>query len=151
MARRRGNIVTAGKLSLRPDFEFQVRGPAVSAQARNKRLLRDWKLRVIAAARAAWPDDKPPMACDVEVHISEFSEFASRDRDNMAKPILDAIQRIVYNNDSQIKSLHVEWCDIEGAYVVRRMSPIVAAALSTGYEFVWVRVSAHVPRKDLTQ
>ena len=106
-------------------------------------------MRVAAATRSAWPDDKPPMACDVEVYISEFSEFATRDRDNMAKPVLDAMQGVVYGNDRQVKNLRVEWCDIDGAYVVRHMSPIVAAALSVGEEFLWVRVSAHVPRKDL--
>jgi hypothetical protein len=39
------------------------------------------------------------MAWDVEVRISEFSEFATRDRDNMAKPVLDALQGIAYEND----------------------------------------------------
>ncbi len=125
VARRKGNVVVTAAPPLRPDFEFQVRGPAVSAQARNRRLLEDWKVRV-TAARAAWQDERPPMACDIEVHISEFGEFATRDRDNMAKPVLDAMQGVVYENDKQIKNLHIEWCDIEGAYVVRHMSPIVA-------------------------
>lgn len=106
-------------------------------------------MRVAAAARAAWLVGKPPIAGDVEVQISEFSEFAARDRDNMAKPVLDAMQGVVYENDKQIKGLNIEWCDIGGAYVVRHMSPIVAAALSAGHEFLWVRVSAHAARKDL--
>lgn len=89
------------------------------------------------------------MACDVDVHIGEFSGYATRDRDNLAKPVLDAIQGVVYENDKQIKVLHAEWCDIDGAYVVRHMSPIVAIALGAGHEFLWVRVSAHAPRKDL--
>lgn len=122
----------------------------MSAQARNRRLLRDWAMRVTAAARAVWPEGKPPMAGDVEVWISEFSEFATRDRDNMAKPVLDAMQGVVYGDDRQVKTIHIEWCDIGGSYVVRHMSPVVALALSVGREFLWVRVSAHVPRKDLT-
>lgn len=149
VARRRSSIAVSIGPPLRPDLEFQVRGPAISAQAKNKQLLREWKMRVTAAARAAWPSGKPPTSGEVEVYISEFSEFATRDRDNMAKPLLDAMQRVVYENDKQIKHLHIEWCDIEGAYVVRHMSPIVAAALSAGHEFLWVRVHAHVPRKDL--
>jgi hypothetical protein len=91
------------------------------------------------------------MAGDIEVYISEFSEFATRDRDNMAKPVLDAMQGIVYKNDRQVKNLHVDWRDIEGSYVVRFMSPVVATALSAGYEFLWVRISPNVPRKDLTR
>ena len=108
-------------------------------------------MRVTAAARAAWPDDKSPMTGDVEVYISEFSEYATSDRDNMAKPVLDAMQGVVYENDKQVKNVHIEWCDIGGSYVVRYMSPIVAAALSVGKEFLWVRVSAHAPRKDLAR
>lgn len=151
MARQRSTAATAITPSLRPEFEFQVQGPAISAQAKNRRLLRDWAMRVAAAARGAWPDDKPRMAGEVEVHISEFSDYATRDRDNMAKPVLDAMQGVVYDNDRQVKHVHVEWCDIGGSYVVRHMSPVVALALSVGKEFLWVRVSAHTPRKDLTR
>lgn len=89
------------------------------------------------------------MSCDLEVRISEFSEFATRDRDNLAKPVLDAMQGVVYDNNRRVKRVDVEWCDIEGSYVVRRMSPVVARALSAGREFLWVRVSVHAPRKDL--
>ena len=125
-----------GKPPPRPEFEFQVQGPAVSAQARNRRLLRDWAMRVTAAARAAWPEGKPPMAGDVEVCISEFSDYATRDRDNMANPVLDAMQGVVYGDDRQAKHVHIEWCDIGGSYVVRHMSPVVALALSAGREFL---------------
>ena len=153
MARRRGiPRATAGvspTTLLRPDLEFQVPGPAISAQTRNKRLLRDWTARVSDAARTAWPAGRTPMMGDVEVAISEFSEAATRDRDNMAKPILDAMQGFVYENDRQVKSVHVEWCDIAGAYVVRHMSPVVAAALVAGREFLWIRVSVHSPRRGL--
>lgn len=91
------------------------------------------------------------MPGDIEVQISEFNEFAMRDRDNMAKPVLDALQGIAYENDKPIKNVNIEWCDINGSYIVRHMSLVVAAALSLGEEFLWVRVSAHVPRKDLTR
>ena len=151
VARKKGVVAGLPATLLRPEFEFQVQGPAVSAQAKNRRRLTDWATRVTAAARAAWPRDKPLMTGDVEVYISEFSQAATRDRDNMAKPILDALQGVAYANDRQVKSVHIEWCDIGGAYVVRYMSPVVAAALSAGKEFIWVRVTAHVPRKDLVR
>lgn len=85
------------------------------------------------------------------MRISEFSEFATQDRDNLAKPILDAMQGVVYLNDRQVKALRVDWRDIEGSYVVRYMSPLLAEALSYGYEFLWVRVAAKVPDTDLTR
>jgi crossover junction endodeoxyribonuclease RusA len=102
MAPRRRKAVATIARALPPHFEFYVQGPAISAQAKNKSLLHAWIARVASAARAAWPE--PPMAGDVEVYISEFSEFATADRDNMAKPILDAMQGIVYTNDKQVKN-----------------------------------------------
>ncbi|WP_203076934.1 RusA family crossover junction endodeoxyribonuclease [Falsiroseomonas ponticola] len=95
-------------LLARPAFEFQLPGPALSAHARNAARLAAWKARVGDAARAAWPAGRPPLQGDIDVLISEFSERASRDRDNMAKPICDAMQGIAYDNDRQIKHLHVE-------------------------------------------
>jgi crossover junction endodeoxyribonuclease RusA len=151
MTPRRDKAIAPDARALPPDFEFCVQGPAISAQAKNRTLLRTWIARVTFAARAAWSDRSPPMAGDLEVYISEFSEFATKDRDNMAKPVLDAMQVIVYKNDRQVKNLHVDWRDIEGSYVVRFMSPVVATALSAGYEFLWVRISSNVPRRDLTR
>jgi crossover junction endodeoxyribonuclease RusA len=149
MAPRRGKAAATLARPLPPAFEFYVQGPAISARAKNRPLLRAWTARVISAARTAWQDRSPPMTGDLEVYISEFSAFATRDRDNMAKPVLDAMQGIVYNNDRQVKNLHIDWRDIEGSYTVRFMSPVVAQALSAGEEFLWVRVSPNVPRKDL--
>lgn len=151
VARGKGVVAGLPATLLRPEFEFQVQGPPVSAQAKNRPRLRDWTTRVTTAAWAAWPRDKPPMAGDVEVYISEFSQAATRDRDNMAKPILDALQGVAYENDKQVKGVHIEWCNIGGAYVVRYMSPVVATALSVGKEFIWVRVTTHVPRTDLVR
>jgi hypothetical protein len=107
--------------------------------------------QVRSAAQTAWPPDQPPLTGDLEASISEFSERATRDRDNMAKPILDVLQGIAYNDDRQIKALHVDWRDINGYYIVRFMSPIVAAALSAGYEFLWVRIWINIPSTDLTR
>lgn len=83
------------------------------------------------------------------VTLSEFSESATMDRDNMAKPVLDSLQGIAYLNDRQVKHIDVDWRDIGGEYVVRYMSRAVAVALSEGDEFIWIRVWTHVPRKDL--
>lgn len=151
MARKMPSVDTRPAPPLRPDFEFCIPGPPVSAQAKNRDRLHEWQARVAAAAKSAWPDDAPPITGDLEVMISEFSEFRTRDRDNVAKPILDAMQGVVYRDDRQLASVHIEWCDINGAYVVRNMSPVVAAALSVGGEFLWIRVSAHRPRRDLRQ
>ncbi len=100
------------------------------------------------AARAQKPDTSPTKS-EVEVWITEFSVYPTRDRDNLAKPILDALQGVTYLNDSQVRRLSVEWCDINGSYTVRFMSPRLANALSVGAEFLWVRVTTFEPREGL--
>lgn len=127
-------------------FEFELSGPAISAQSRNRDLLRDWKARVSAAALARWPTDRPLFTQALDAEISEFSRFPRRDRDNLAKPILDAMQGVVFANDRQLRRILVEWCDIEGPYRIRHMSPVVAAAFVRGDEFVWIRLFPHQPR-----
>ena len=121
-----------------PSFECVVVGRAVSAQARIRFGVRDWRSKVANAASEVWPQNRPPSSEAIEIRISEFCEDAVRDRDNLAKPILDALQGLVYADDRQVKRLHVEWCDINGAYRVRVMSPLVATALCRGLDFVWI-------------
>ena len=132
-----------------PLFEACVRGPPVSAQSRSRNLLKAWQATVAGAARAAWPSTAAPIRDAVTVTVSEFSEAATMDRDNMVKPILDSPQEIVYENDRQVMRVDVEWADIDGSFTVRYMSPSVALALSAGDEFIWIRVWPHSARKDL--
>ncbi len=129
-------------------FEFCVRGPSISAQAKNKRRLILWRGTVSDGARVACAGRSIDVS-SLELRLTEFSDIASKDRDNMAKPIQDAMQGILFENDRQILRLHVEWRDINGRYIVRHMSPVVAAALSAGHEFIWIRLFRHVPNETL--
>jgi crossover junction endodeoxyribonuclease RusA len=109
---------------------------------------------VARAARSRWPTGQLPWSTALRVSISEFGEFLERprrDRDNTAKPILDALQGLIYLNDGQILELEVDALDINGRYLVRYISPVVAAALTRGDEFVWVRVFLQSPAKDLSR
>jgi hypothetical protein len=81
MAPRRRKTAAGRTRLVSPDFEFCVEGPAVSAQAKNRRLLHDWSAKVAAAAQTAWPKGKSLMEGDLKVFVSEFSEFATMDRD----------------------------------------------------------------------
>ena len=131
-----------------PLFEFCVRGPSVSAQAKNRQRLKAWRETVSHQAREALAG-RDPFRNELELVLVEFSEVASKDRDNMAKPIQDAMQGILFENDRQILKVGVEWCDIDGYYKVRSMSPVVATALVEGHEFVWVRLFPHRAREEL--
>lgn len=133
--------------------EFCVKGVAVSWRAggrrgENRRRLQLWRDAVAGGATCAVAGS-PIFSGKVTVNIALFSEQQGPDLDNMAKPILDAMQGIVYENDRQVAGHLAEWCDIDGFYEVRFMSRVVAAAMSEGSPFVWVRVLRHQPRSAL--
>ena len=85
-------------------FEFVIAGPPVSQQARNPDLREQWKERLQDAARQGW-DAAPPVAEPVSVAITYFFDHAQLDVDNIPKPILDALQGIVYVDDAQVFDL----------------------------------------------
>ncbi len=93
-----------------------------------------------AAATAAWPPGQQPFNGDVELRVTHYSERRIVDRDNLVKPIQDALQSIVYMNDRQVKDSTSNWRNINGAFIIRFVSLPLASAFSVGQEFLHVRV-----------
>ncbi|AWN51690.1 RusA family crossover junction endodeoxyribonuclease [Methylobacterium sp. 17Sr1-1] len=133
----------------RPDFEFCVVGRPVSAQALRRASLQAWKAKVSAAATAAWPASQQPFGGDLELRVTHYSERRIADRDNLLKPIQDAIQGIAYSNDRQVKDATSNWRNINGRFVVRSMSLPLAVAFSGGDEFLHIRLWRSRGQEDL--
>lgn len=133
----------------RPAFEFCVPGRPVSAQAENRILLQNWKAKVFATARAAWPVSWQAFSCDVEPQVTHYADRRVADRDNLLKPIQDALQGLVYQNDRQIKDTTSNWRDINGKFTIRNVSLPLAVAFSTGDEFLHIRVWTSPDTEDL--
>ena len=132
-----------------PDFEFCVSGRPVSAQARNRLLLQQWKATVSAAARSAWIETRPLFREDVTLRVTHYSERRIADRDNLVKPIQDALQDIVYANDRQIKDSMSNWRNIDGRFTIRNLALPLAMAFSNGSEFLHIRVWISAGTEDL--
>ena len=82
------------------------------------------------------------MACKLKCTIINFheGEVASLDDDNMVKPIRDAMNKLIYVDDSQTcysETIHVS---IDAAIKLRRASGILLAAFSKGEEFLYIRI-----------
>ena len=134
---------------MRPDFEFCVLGRPVSAQAANRLLLLQWKAVVTAAAQAAWTINRPRFHGDVELRVTHYSERRISDRDNLLKPIQDALQGTVYDNDRQVKDSTSNWRNINGRFTIRNLALPLAIAFSTGGEFLHIRVWISPEIEDL--
>jgi Holliday junction resolvase RusA-like endonuclease len=123
-----------------PVVEFIVEEVPVSHQTRSKPSLQAWKALVRSEAAKVW--HKAPLAGNLKVVIMNFFDGADPpcDDDNMAKPIRDALNRLVYNDDSQIT--HSEHVQISNntPFRIRGASKIVVDALREEKEFVYVRI-----------
>jgi len=124
-----------------PHLEFTVLGPPVSHQTKDKAGLGAWKGVIRAEAAKKW-GAKPPLTGKLKCTIVNFheGEQASLDDDNMVKPIRDALNGLVYIDDSQICYSETMHIGIDAPIKIRRASAVLLAAYGRGDEFLYVRI-----------
>lgn len=129
-------------------FEFTILGPPVSHQTRNRARLQQWKSTVNSRAATLWPHTStyPDI---VSVIITYYYEGESPDVDNIIKPIQDALEGIVYDNDQQVVEIKSRKKDITGAYRIKGRSPILLQAFSVGSSFLHIEITEAPDRKEL--
>ena len=92
-------------------LEFLIEGPAVSQQPGDRERYHEWRRKVKEAACERWNAGPLPNGRRVAVTITYFTEEGrpgqARDVDNLAKPILDAMKKVVYCDDAQVSDLLV--------------------------------------------
>jgi hypothetical protein len=121
-------------------LEFTVEGPPVSHQTKDKAVLAGWKARVRGEAAKTWTG--PPVTGRLKFTLINFHEgdTAPLDDDNMVKPIRDALNKLVYEDDRQITHTETVQLCIDAPVKVRRASDVVLAAYAKGEPFLYVRV-----------
>jgi hypothetical protein len=124
-----------------PHLEFTVIGPPVSHQTKDKASLNAWKGVIRAEAAKNWAG-KLPLTGKLKCTIFNFheGEDASLDDDNMVKPIRDAMNGLVYVDDSQIRYSETMHICIDAPIKIRRASAVLLAAYGKGDEFLYVRI-----------
>ncbi len=122
-------------------LEFTIDGPPVSYQTKDKSSLNAWKNAVRAEAAKHWAA-RPPLIGKLKCTIYNFheGENPSLDDDNMVKPIRDALNGLVYDDDSQIRYSETIHICIDAPIKIRRASAILLAAYGKGDEFLYVRI-----------
>src|SRR5262245_7188097 len=124
-----------------PHLEFTVEGPPVSHQTKDKASLTAWKGVIRAEAAKNW-GAKTPLMGKLKCTIINFHEGddASLDDDNMVKPIRDAMNGLIYDDDSQISYSETIHICIDAPVKIRRASAVLLAAYGKGSEFLYVRI-----------
>jgi len=92
-------------------FEFIVEGPARSQQA-SAASKEAWKAQICDAARPLLPEGWWATGEIVNVTLYYFpDQEMDGDIDNIVKPILDAMARLIYMDDRQVERLVVQKCE----------------------------------------
>jgi Holliday junction resolvase RusA-like endonuclease len=123
-------------------FEFTVKGPPLSHQTRDKRKLAAWRRKVRRIAKTLWAH--PPLSIPLKVTVTYYHEGNAVwiDNDNMIKPILDALNKLVYVDDRIIVDIYVRKTSIDNEIYARWESLILLKAFSDGVEFLHVTIDS---------
>jgi len=132
---------TCGPMAMH--LEFVVLGPPISNQQSTpagKANLTAWRATIAGAAGGLWAN--PLLTGHLKAIIINFyvGNKPSVDVDNMSKPILDVMQKIVYKNDRQISQAEITHVKIGSAFSIVGVSKILVTAIQAGSQFVYVRL-----------
>lgn len=121
-------------------LEFTVAGPPVSHQTADRARLKAWQAAVRTAAAAVWIG--PLLTGRLKLTVINFHDDAAQllDNDNMAKPIPDALEGLVLEDDRQIRYSELIQVLIDAPHRPAGASPVVLAPFPHGRPFVYVRV-----------
>jgi len=130
-------------------LEFVVLGPPVSHQTKDKKNLKAWQAKIRAEAIQTWTG--APLNGRLKFVLYNFHEGdkPSLDDDNMVKPIRDALNKLVYNDDGQIRTSETFQVPIDDPIKIRGASAILLAAYSKGDEFLYLRIEDAPPVHQL--
>ena len=120
-------------------LEFVLVGVPISNQSAGTSLAA-WRLLVAGQAQRQWA--RGPLTSTLKAVVINFhaADRPSLDLDKMSKPILDAMQDIVYEDDRQVKQLELTHVRIDAAFVFVGVSKQIMTAVQAGAEFMYVRI-----------
>ncbi|HTW69445.1 MAG TPA: RusA family crossover junction endodeoxyribonuclease [Acetobacteraceae bacterium] len=133
----------------RPDVEFCVHGRPLSARTRRRGSLAAWRQQVRAVALAALPDGHAPYAVAVELRITLYAPRPVADMDNLIKPVQDALQGILYEDDRMVKDVSGNWRNIDAPFQLHAASDVLVIALGSRRQFMHIRLWVAPVDEDL--
>lgn len=126
-------------------FDFVIIGKPVPHRAKDKKALKAWREHVRETAQFRW-GKIPPLTDKLSVKITHFYDAPdggvgeNLDSERIVKPVLDALNGVVYKDDYQIVDLDNRRRNLSGSFRVKGMSPALAEGFCKGEEFLYVKV-----------
>jgi hypothetical protein len=100
------------------------------------------------AAERRWAS-QDPLAGDVSVTITYFFDDAKLDVDNIPKPILDALNGLVYSDDSQVSDILCRRRDRRRDLRILNASPMLLDYIDKPGQFLHITVG-DAPSQEVT-
>lgn len=129
---------------MEPDlpFEFIVPGTPLSLQASNGSK-ETWKNEVAKFAREALPEGSWLLTNPLAVTIYIFPDGQLQgDVDNRVKPILDGMNRCVYDDDELIERVVVQKFEPNKVFAFGNPNPILTDALCAVKPVTYIRITS---------
>lgn len=126
-------------------FDFVIIGQPVPHRAKDKQALKAWRDHVRTTAQHYWPGIGP-LTDKLSVKITHFYDAPPNnlgetiDSERIIKPVLDALNGVIYLDDYQIADLDSRRRNLNGSFRVKGMSPALADGFCKGEEFLHVVV-----------
>ncbi len=89
-------------------------------------------MRVAAATTLSGRPTNAPISIEIWYFYSEDQI----DLDNIAKPICDALKKLVYEDDRQIIDLHLRKIGLAAKFDASKMAALLAGAIQSGRAFI---------------
>jgi crossover junction endodeoxyribonuclease RusA len=129
-------------------FEFVIPQRPVSQQARRRERLREWKDFVAGQARATLTAPRELATAPVAISLLYFYDEVGLDVDNILKPIQDALIGIILEDDAVVTDVELRRRWRRTTFTLNAVSPVLAAGLELGREFVYVALT-DAPAQDV--
>ena len=120
-------------------LEFVVLGPPVSNQSPGPNL-DTWRMIVQDEAKKRWSHTILGGNLKAILINFHFGDKTSVDVNNMSKSIFDVMQRVVYDDDRQIRQPEISHVRIDAPFVIVGASKLLVSAVQAGTQFVYVRI-----------
>lgn len=132
-------------------FEFVVEGTPVSAQRGRRRSVRQWRERIVEAARQILPEGHFASEAPISVILYYFPSVPMPgDIDNIVKPILDAMCRHIYLDDHQVERLVVQKFEPGRGFSFTSPTATLLEALNRPRPALYIKLSDN-PLEDLAR
>lgn len=121
-------------------FEFVIAGPPVSQQTRRRARRRAWVDELRRSAMSRWPASEPPAVGPIRVNVTHVFVSVAVDLDNLAKPVLDALKGVVFQDDGQISDMRMRKREFGRIMRIESPLPLLLDAFDRGEEFLHILV-----------